>query len=213
MKRRGQSVDGPQVRKKAHRNAIVTMVDELEATLADCANRILETDGVLLGGELDLQWISGRLDVVRSQLAMVATKNTDFHDAHLPSIRGMQPAMRWLAIHCLRFVAVQTSALSGIVDVLTVTSGAEGEDLEYLRRTVQYFEAVYEEHRKLTALALSGDDDAGSALDALHLTDVNRGIANFCRQVEEFEEFRRTSPLSSSLRPGFPTDRSDQFIH
>jgi len=190
------------VRKKTQRKALVTTVDELEATLADCANRIMETNGVLVGGDLDLEWISQRLDVVRSQLTTVATKNTVLRGAYLPSTRRIQPAMRWLGIHCSRFIAVQTSALGGIVDVLTVTGGAEGEDLEYLRNIVQFFEEAYEEHRKLTALALSEEGEAGAALDALHLTGVDRGITNFYRQIEDFGEFREALVESWSDRPG-----------
>jgi len=195
--------DGLRVRKEPHREAIVTVVEELEATLADCAIRIMETNGVPLGGDLDHQRISQRLDKVRSQLSTVAAKNAMLRDAHLPNDRGIGPEMRRLGIHCSRFIEVQTSALGGVVDVLTVTSGAEGEDLEYLRKTVQYFEDAYEEHRQLTALVLGDEGEAGATLDDLHLRDVDTGIINFCRQISEFGEFRsamvdRRSDSSSS---------------
>ena len=190
--------DGSKVRNVPHREAIATVVEELEATLADCADRILETNGVLLGADRDHQWISLRLDTVRSQLGAVAIRNTVLRDAYLPNDRGIDSAVRSLGIHCSRFIEVQISALGGIVDVFTVTSGAEGEDLEYLRRTVHYFEDAYQDHRRLTALALSDEGGAGATLDALHLRDVDTGIINFCRQIEEFGEFIEAMPESSS---------------
>lgn len=190
------------MRKKTHRNAIVTIVDELEATLADCANRIRETDGVLLGGDLDLGWISQSLDDVRAELAAVASRNTVLRGTYLPGNRGVQAAMRWLGTYCSRFIGVQTSALEALVDVLMLTGGAEGEDLEYLRKAAEYFEDVYEEHRKLTALALSGEDGTDAALDSLHLASVDTEITDFYRQIKEFGEFRQALTDSTSETSG-----------
>jgi len=52
------------------------LVDELEATLADCARRIMDTNGVLTGEAGESQWLSQQLDDVRSQLDSVVSKNT-----------------------------------------------------------------------------------------------------------------------------------------
>jgi len=201
------------VRKRSRHKAIVTLVDELEATLADCARRIMDTNGVLTGEAGESQWLSQQLDDVRSQLDSVVSKNTVLRGEYLPGNRGIPPAIRWLGSNCSRFIEVQASALGGIVDVLTVTSRAEGNDLERLRKYHQCFEGAYEEYRKLTALALSDEGETDAALDARQLADVNDGITDFHQRFKEFTEFWEPLAMEQTGGSDALDHRSDRITH
>jgi hypothetical protein len=178
------------VRKNTLRKVIVMTVDDLQAMLADCATRIMEINSVLVGGGHDFELISQRLEIVRAQLAAIDAKNTELRCAYAPGNRRIPAEMRWLVSHCSRFIAAQVSALVCSADVLTMTGGAEGEDLEYLRMKDKYFVGVYVEYRRLTALALSNESGAYPGVDADHMMEVEAGLSDFYREVKQFDEFR-----------------------
>lgn len=177
------------MRKNTHRKVIAIAVDDLQATLADCATRINEVNGVLVGGGCDFELISKRLEIARAQLAAIDAKNTDLRCAYAPGDRRVPAEMRSLVSQCSRFIAAQVNAMACSADVLTMTGGAEGEDLEYLRMQDKYFARKYVEYRRLTALAFSNESGVHPGIDTDHMMEVDAGLSDFYREVKQFDEF------------------------
>jgi len=178
------------MRKVARRKAIVTMVDGLEASLADCVTLITGTNNIPLGGTVDPHDIPPTLAIPRTRLNMVEIDIEALRAAYCPDNLGIQRELLWLGDHCLKLIEVQARALGGLMDALSVRCGVEGGDAKYVDGMSRYFAAMYDEHRRLTALALREDVEAQRALEQTHILTANEGIADFYRRAAEFEEFR-----------------------
>src|ERR1035438_283381 len=171
---------------------INSAVTKLQRSLSNAFQQITEIRDLLaLEGE-ERQAIPDLNKSTRSELRTSAIQVEQLRDANAPTNPKVRPEVMLMGTTCSAFIGMEVVALNLLLDALSLTGVAEGDDLEYLRSVIINCATVYDSHLSMVESTLRGGPDGALMFSTMYRTnpDTQAATAAFNQMVADFPQFR-----------------------